>query len=134
MASLSALRAGLKARLDTIAGLNAYAHRVDDIVSPAAVVLPETINYRDTFDGKYSYLLVVQLFVEWGTSPAVAEDLMSDYLDSTGATSIIAAIEADGTLGGLADYTEVTTMRDYGKVEYAAVDYLSCDLVVGVSV
>lgn len=134
MASLSALRAGLKTRLDTIAGLNAYAHRVDDIVSPAAVVLPETINYRETFDGKYSYVLVVQLFVEWGTSPAVAEDLMSDYLDSSGTSSVTAAIEADETLGGLADFAHVINMRDYGKVEYAAVDYLACDLVVGVSV
>lgn len=136
MASLKALRAGLATRLATIDGLNAYASIPDDITAPAAVVEVEAISYLGTFDGHYDYGLVVQLFVQNSApgSTGTGEDQLSGYLDSTGATSVKAAVEADESLGGIAQITGVTAMRNYGVVEYAGVSYLSCELVVGVSV
>lgn len=140
MASISALREGLKTRLDTVSGLRAHAQVVGDVNPPAAVVIPGdpsrknsmVVNYDSTMgrgsdDFMFTILLLVSAKVE-----RVSQDALDDYLDGSGATSIRAAIAADGTLGGIAHFTNVTGVRDYGMVEYGGQKYVGAELIVEV--
>lgn len=141
MASVSALREGLKTRLATISGLRAHAIVVGDVVPPAAVVIPGdpgrknsmAINYdatmgRGSDDFQFTVLLLVSNKVE-----RVSQDTLDDYLDGSGATSIKAAIEADGTLGGIAHFTNVVGVRDYGLVSYGGQQYVGAEFMVEVT-
>lgn len=141
MASVTALRNGLKTRLDTISGLRAHAFVTGDVVPPAAVVIPGdpsrknamAINYdctmgRGSDDFIFTVLLIVSNKVE-----RVSQDALDAYLDGSGATSVKAAIEADGTLGGIAHFTNVTGVRDYGAVSYGGQTYVGAEIMVEVT-
>lgn len=140
MASISAIRDGLKARLDTISGLRAHAIVVGDVVPPAAVVIPGdpsrkaamVVNYDSTMGrGSDDFLFTILLLVS-NKVERVSQDALDAYLDGSGATSIREAIAADGTLGGVAHFTNVTGVRDYGLVSYGGQQYVGAELIVEV--
>lgn len=141
MASVTAIRNGLKTRLDTIAGLRNHAIVVGDIVPPAAVVIPGdpsrknamAINYdctmgRGSDDFQFTVLLMVSNKVE-----RVSQEALDAYLAGSGALSVKAAIEADGTLGGVAHFTNVQGVRDYGLVTYGGQTYVGAEFMVEVT-
>ena len=133
MATLTELRDGLKTRLATISGLHAYAEFPDQVVTPAAIVRPLHGRFRSALSGHpqtaFEILMVVSL-------PRLdkAQDALDPYLSETGAQSIFAALEADRTLGGVADDILVGTAdqdwRDYGGVTLGGVEYLSARIDV----
>jgi hypothetical protein len=129
MATLAAVRAGLKTRLETIAGLQVYATPPDSIVVPAAVIFRDPLSYDRSFDGVDDFAMKVSLFVQRGVDHTSLESLDA-YVDPAGTNSVVAAIHADTTLGGAVDYARVTSASPEGLVEYAGVFYLSCDLSV----
>ena len=140
MASISAIREGLKTRLDTVTGLRAHSWVVGDIIPPAAVIIPGNpsskstmvVNYDATMGrGSDDFLFTIVLMVS-NKVERVAQDALDDFLDGSGASSIRAAIAADGTLGGVAHFTNVTGVRDYGLVTYGGQTYVGAELIVEV--
>ena len=84
-------------------------------------------------DGQDVQRYDVTLLASTGGSPwDVSQDLVDTYLSRTGSTSIKAAIESDGTLGGAAYATRVLSWRDYGTLSFGTVDYFGVRFTVEV--
>jgi hypothetical protein len=115
VATLAQIRAGLKVRIDTIAGLRAYDLMPAKPEPPAGAVLPRRWSYRRTLSGGVEWQFEVWVYV----SPADlnrAQQRFDEYMAPTGASSIAAAIEADPTLGGLDVYASVMGADAYAQM------------------
>jgi hypothetical protein len=135
MPSFSTARAAVKARLDNITGLNAYATAPGTPNLPAAIVLPGSppIVYDEVMSrGADRYNFDVLVLVN-ASATQLAQDKLDAYLAGTGDTSIKTVIEADERLGGEADWTRVVAVTQYGDVEYGGNQYLGARLAVEVS-
>jgi hypothetical protein len=137
MASLSAVRDGIKAQLAAITGLRVYDTIPDQISPPAAVVAPASGTFLE-FDstmarGSDDLHFVVALLVARGSDRA-AQDTLDGYLAGSGAASVKAAIESGGTLGGAVQWVSVPAARNYGSLDIGGVSYLGCEFVVDVGV
>lgn len=127
MATLDQLRSGLKARLATISGLRAYATMPPKPEAPAAAVLPRSWRYHDTFDDKMRWEFEVHIYVSPGQDLNRAQTAFDAYISPTGTNSVKAAIEADPTLGGIADYVMVIGGEAYASL----VDFGGAQLLGG---
>lgn len=132
MATIAQIRDGLKARLATIQGLRPFDYAPGAVTPPAAVVYPETIAYgtslrEQTHDPRFIILVLVN-----PANDRTAQDALDAYLDPSGASSILAAVDADPTLGGAASYAAVTRLTDYGNVTFGGTEYLGAKLSVEV--
>jgi hypothetical protein len=118
MATLTSIRSGLKTRLETISGLDVYDYVPDWFEPPMALIMPpEIIDYDVTMSrGADRYEIPVVLYVTKIDAETSQDDLDS-YLASSGSTSVKAAVEGDGTLGGAAMDTRVISAGDYGGYE-----------------
>ena len=101
MASMTALRDGLKVRLATISGLRCFDVWPDTISVPAAIVVPKSQSMKLTFGGDYKHhTFEITVAVQQGTL-RTAQDALDAYWSDTGSSSIEAAILGDPTLGCL---------------------------------
>jgi hypothetical protein len=135
MAAIASIRDGLKTRLATISGLRTHDTAPSQINPPSAVVVPgdPAIRYDSTMArGSDDYLFMVHLFVSFAVD-RTAQDKLDGYLSGSGATSVKAAIEADETLGGVAHFTRVKEVREYGEKDYGDQRYLQAVFVVEVT-
>ena len=134
MATIAQLRSGLQTALSTISGLQVYASEPGSITPPAAVIVTPSIEYHRSFNSAgalraYSFRIMV----------LVAEGLVSEaahtldtYADPTAATSVRAAIEADGTLGGVCESLIVESFRPLNAEEVASLTYWGGEFTVTV--
>lgn len=104
MASLAAIREALAAALRTIDDLQVSAYMLANPTTPSAHVVPGgsagDIEYHQAFgDGVESWPITVQVFVAL-SSDIGSQINLDEYIASSGARSVKAAIEADPTLGG----------------------------------
>jgi hypothetical protein len=130
MASITELRAGIKANLATINGLRVSDYQPDSINPPVAIVFPVSLNYDETFHrGMQTYTFAVQVIVG-RVSERTGQSTIDSYCSSTGSNSIKLAIESDKTLSGKAFDLRVTDMRNYGELTVGEVNYLSAEFVV----
>lgn len=139
--NLAAIRDGIKARLDTVPGLRASDTVPDSVAVPTqgearavAVVLPpegEFITYHSTMGpGALAEVRLKVTVLASKSSTRTGQDAI-DALLSSGENedvSVIDAIEADGTLGGVVDDCIVETAGDYGTTEVGGTTYLKADL------
>lgn len=96
------LMGGLKTRLATVDGLNAYDHPFGNPTPPAAFPLIPAFNYRESM-GRGTYVPEFRVAVLVGNQyDEASQKLLAELVSQTGDWSIRAAIEADKTLGGLA--------------------------------
>lgn len=132
MGSLASIRTGLKTRLATITGINAYDVAPGTPNLPAAMVLPGSIEFDESM-GRGSDLLTfeVRLLVAESTME-LSQTQLDAYLAGSGASSVKAAIEGDATLAGAADWTRVTRVVSYGQIEHNGVTYLGARFAVEV--
>jgi hypothetical protein len=113
MTTLAAVRDGLMARLDTIAGLNVTEYVPEDAVAlPAAFIYPPThADYGDDLGlGSFTVEFTVMLM-----APATIDRqqlTLYELMDRTGPRSIFAAVDADRTLGGLNVDCQVVSASD----------------------
>jgi hypothetical protein len=133
VASVSTIRDGLKARLATIPGLYEYDIVPDDIVTPAAVVLPgdPLIVFDSTFArGSDEFNFLILVLVQYANE-RTAQDQLDGFLAGSGTSSVKTAIEGGGgTLGGVVACVTVTAAGSYGAREYAGVQYLGVEFSV----
>lgn len=134
--NVTSIRDGLKTRLATISGLNAYARVPKSINLPAAVVRPNAgsaISFDATMaGGAHDLVFLITVLITDQIDELGQKDL-DPYLDSTGTKSVRAAIDADGTLAGVAHFSRVVGVVDYGEIEYAGLSYIGADFLVEVT-
>ena len=132
MATLSEIRTALAAAVATT-GLTAQATIPDSIMPPVAVVAPPDgqafVRYADTFDGAYTLLLSVRVYVSRWDAPR-AQDALDPYIAPTGSQSVYAAIESDPSLGHVVESAAVIDVRGYGKYLIGNVDYVGAEWLV----
>lgn len=141
MASVTQIRQGIATRLATISGLRVHAFVVGDVAPPAAVVIPGdpgrknamAIAYDATMGrGSDDFLFTVLLLVANKVERA-SQEALDTYLAGSGASSIKAAIEGEDSLGGVAHFTRVVGVRDYGVVSYGGQSYVGAEFMVEVT-
>jgi hypothetical protein len=114
VARLGEIRKGLKDRLSTITGLEAYATMPASPRTPSAAVIPRSRELR-TFDGAWLYRFSVWVYVN-SSDLNQAQQLIDNFLSVDDSKSIELAIERDQSLGGIADYAVVTGWGDYAQL------------------
>jgi hypothetical protein len=116
--------------MSSITGLRTSATVPDNPRPPIAVVMPERIAYDlNARRGADTFFFTIILIVSRADDRA-AQNNLDAYL--TGESSIKAAVEADRTLGGVANTCRVTEMTNYASLPVGEVLYLSAQFTVEV--
>ncbi|GGK32144.1 hypothetical protein GCM10010124_26170 [Pilimelia terevasa] len=115
---------GIEARLNTITGLRVSDIAPDQINPPAAVVgVPAVPAYHATMGrGRFQLAPTVTVLVSAGLD-RVGQHKLAGYANPTGALSVVAAVEADKTLGGVVDDCHVVGFRPLGLEEIGLIGY-----------
>jgi hypothetical protein len=82
-------------------------------------------------DGEDDTTFAVTVLVSWADQ-VTAQETLDEYLASTGAKSIKAAIDADPTLDDIVDFAHATIVEDERIAQFNGTDYLAADIVVEV--
>jgi hypothetical protein len=119
-----AIMDGIETRLDTIAGLRVSDISPGAISPPCAIVgVPDVPEYRSTMGrGVWTPDFTVTVLVS-ATMDRIGQKLLAAYADVSGASSIVAAIEGDRTLGGLVHECWVDSYRNLGLDEVGVIGY-----------
>lgn len=141
MASVAAIRNGLKARLETIDGLRVYEYHAPKAEPPTAIIMPGDPGRSNTYAVKFDAtmgrgsddLVFTVLVVVSNVVERAAQDKLDAYLDGEGAPSIKAAIEGEATLGGIVSFARVAAIRQYGLVQYANQTFVGAEFLVEVT-
>lgn len=126
-------RTKLKGRLDTITGIDNHA-QVPDVVpkAPFTALGIEGVSYDETFGGAVTYHFRLLLCVAERDSKA-AYDALDDYLETSGAKSIKAAIEGDSVGAPHPDdYAEVIEAENVGHLDYRGTTFIGAEFVINV--
>lgn len=94
------IRRGLAAALDTLAGLRVFDYVPDNAPAPAAIVEPLEITYGAAMQNGLHNLRGFVTIMVGRMSERSSQDRIDAYVNPTGTSSVVAAIEADVTLGG----------------------------------
>lgn len=123
--SIPAILAGIEARLETIAGLMTVSDvRPGQVNPPAAVVgVPPIPDYwgamkRGVFELEPTIMVLTSTAVDRPGQLSLAE-----YANPTGSSSVVAAIYASRTLGGVVDDCYVREFRPLGIDEVGVIGY-----------
>jgi hypothetical protein len=132
MANVKAIRVALATRLSTT-GLNVHAIAPGQVIPPCAVIIPNrpAVNYGITMDGETQVNLLAVVLVS-AANDASGQDVIDDYVSTSGTKSINAAVQADPTLGGAVEFTVVLQVMTYGLTEYAGQQYMGCSFLIQV--
>ena len=130
--TVSQIKTGLAANLATVSGLRAYAYQPDNVNTPFAWPLLDSIQYNGAMGGglithKFTISVVVGRSAE-----RTAQTLLDGYLSYAGAISIRQAIESDRTLGGVVQDLIVESANNISTLEANDATYLAIDFVVTV--
>ncbi len=115
------------------ASVQVYSEVPGSPVSPAIIAEPGTGDYHAVLgaDGGVDHMLSVHAMVHMGER-AAAQRTLNDMIARTGPLSVVAAIHADRTLGGVVRYADPSGYRDYGAVSYGNATYLKATIDVTV--
>lgn len=132
-ATIAQIMAGLKVRLATVSGLEAYDYAPDDPVPPCAFPLvPPIPSYRETMQ-RGRYVLTFRVVVLTGAQiDREGQVRLAEFASQTGSSSIRTAIEGDRTLGGLAEDCVVDSFTPDGLEEVGLVNYYGGTFMVRV--
>jgi len=134
MASFTAIRDGLKTRLQTITpAIEVYDTVPGTLAVPCAIIgVPEEIEYDLAMArGADGWLIPIRIHVQL-TDYTQAQDDLDAYLDSKAGKSVKLAVEGDATLGGVASTLRVQSVKDYGEYTYGSTTYLGAEWMVHV--
>ena len=133
MASIKALRDGIKTRLAAVTGIYTHDTIPDDVYPPAAIVgFPTAVRYdfaMRTAVSRYTFPVRV---IAGRTTERESQDKIDDLCSPDGALSIRAAVDADPTLGGVAHSSRVVEAREFGVYEVAGVSYIGGEFEIEV--
>jgi hypothetical protein len=130
--TVSQIKAGLAANLATVSGLRAYAYQPDNVNTPFAWPLLDSIQYNGAMGGGLITHQFTVSVVVGRSAERTAQTLLDGYLSYAGATSIRQAIESDRTLGGVVQDLIVESANNISTLEANDATYLAIDFVVTV--
>lgn len=115
---------GIEARLATISGLRTKDVVPDQINPPQAIVgCPNIPRYHATMAmGAFEIQPTVTILVS-ATIDRVGQIALAEYANPTGPKSVVAAIEADKTLGGIVTQCFVASFQPFGVDEVGVIGY-----------
>jgi hypothetical protein len=137
MADVTAIRAALALRAETVPGLRGYATMPDTPMVPCETFAPAPGVFLDdvTMDGAENLTLVATVLVAKSSAPEPAQDALDAYL-SGGASDIVDALDAGA--GTWWDFVDAGPARGYGQYTFATGDaaqsYLGFEVPVMVGV
>lgn len=129
-ATVSAVKAGLATRLQTITGLRTFNEQPAQVNAPIGFANLDAIVYHRTMR---TSMVEMQFTVSVIVSRADERTGMASvdaYTSPTGDKSVKQAIEADRTLGGIVDDLQVESATGVINVTAEDGDYLSVDFKV----
>ena len=132
-ATVSQVKDGLKARIQSVPGLRAFDYQPDQVNPPFAWPALDEIRYHQTGMSTggvvmdFTITVVVQR-----VSERVAQDALDQYMSWSGTQSVRAAIEADRTLGGVCEDLIVTSAGNFTNIDANDTLYLTVDFKVTV--
>lgn len=130
---ISAVRDGMKARLDTLAGIRSYDTIPDSLSVPCAIVgMPTLIEFDKVYARACDRATFPVRILVGKASDRAAQNKLDAYLDGTGALSLKAAFEADASLGGTVQTSRVLNVSGLGVYDVMGVPYLGADFTVEV--
>jgi hypothetical protein len=130
VSSLSELREGLALSMSVIPNLRTSATIPDSPRPPIAIVAPERVVYDlNARRGADTFFFTIMVIVGRADDRSAQNNLDSFI---TGENSIKAAIEADRTLGGVANTCRVTDMNNYASMNVGDTLYLAAQFTVEV--
>lgn len=131
--TVTALRNALATRLSAITGLRVSAVIPDQLNPPIAIIALDGITFDRAFHrGMDEYRFMVTVVVGRASERA-AQNRLDGYLAPTGDGSVKTAIEADTSLGGIAQTLRVTEMTGLASVSQADDTYLTATFMVVVN-
>ncbi len=133
MADYSAIRDGLKTRLETSSVFIQVSDTAPDTVSPpCAIVLPGSpvVEYHQAFGNGLERFMFTVLVLAQRFDVAANQDLIDGMV--SGGSSVRALIEGDRTLGGTCSDCQVRMASTYGEVNVGDVDYLGIEFEIEV--
>tara|TARA_R100000781_G_scaffold114087_1_gene84036 strand:- start:573 stop:980 length:408 start_codon:yes stop_codon:yes gene_type:complete len=133
MASLTSIRNGIGANLESISSLMIYKYVPDSVEPPTAIIgVVESIEYDTTIArGADTYNIPIFLYVS-RVDAQDSQETLDSYLASSGSSSIKAQVESDQTLGGSAQSCRVVEADNYGVYTVNNIDYLGVEFGVEV--
>jgi len=132
---LEAVGNGLKTRIATITDIarvfapSELPKKVSQF--PSAIILPSEMAYDETMGALQRFVLRLIICLSDQDQPTALARIL-DFVDVTGADSVVAAVDADPTLGGAADSTRVMRNLGLGSLTYGGTTYLSTEFEVEV--
>lgn len=115
--SITAIRDGIEANLETITGLRGYSEIPENPQIPAAVVTLDSIEYHQSFKNGLIQLGFTVTVIVGRFNARTAQQALNDFAANTGPKSIRQAIESDRTLGGAAVDCVVQTMGGVNNID-----------------
>ena len=132
-ATITQVKDGLKARIESVSGLRAFDHQPDQVNPPFAFPTLDNITYHRT--GMASGGVVMDFTITLilnRASERTAQEALDQYMSWDGAKSLRAAIEADRTLGGVCDDLQVNGAENLTNIDANDTLYLAVDFKVTV--
>lgn len=132
-ATVSQVKDGLKARIETVSGLRAFDYQPDQVNPPFAWPTLDEIRFHQTgfATGGVVMDFTITLVVH-RQSERVAQDALDQYMSWDGVKSLRSAIEADRTLGGVCEDLIVTSAGNFTNIDANDTLYLTVDFKVTV--
>ena len=128
--TIQTIREGIAKNLATIPGLRTSAFVPDNPTPPIAVVIPNRVEFDASYQRGMDQFTFDVIVIAARASERNAQRTLDGYCNSTGSTSIKAAIETDKTLGGTVMDCRVTELTGYGPLAIGEVQYLSATFTV----
>lgn len=127
-ATVSQVMTGLKNRLATISGLRAFAFQPDYINPPTAFPTLNEVSYHGAMGGgDVVFDGLIQVIVG-GVSDRTTQGLLDGFASYSGASSIRAALEADKTLGGVAQTLVVNRSLGIRRMNIGDADFVTVEV------
>jgi len=131
-ATVTQVATGLATNLATITGLRTSAYQPEQLNTPLAFPMINTVNFHKAMRGG-------DVVMDWTVTVLVGRytdrtsfTALDGYLSYSGATSVRAALESDKTLGGVCQTLVVSSAADISSVNSADAEFLQITFSVTV--
>lgn len=124
MADPTAICAAAAAQIAARTGITAFGKAPGQVNPPMIIVIPgnPVITYGVTLDGEVNMNLRIVALAS-AANDDTGQLAVNAYIATSGQLSVPAAMGADPTLGGTVEFAEVTTVTQYGLIDYSGQQY-----------
>ena len=128
--TIAAMVSGLATRVSTIPsiGNRAFAYQPEQINPPTAICAVVGVEYDEDFSGIYSVDLGVLVIVSRADARS-GQTALYDYLESTGTSSVRAAVDTEPTLSSSAADCRVLSAGSPQVITVGGQEYLGVEFI-----